>query len=211
MAEYLVEVTLPGTMEHFSKAASGRLTIGRSDDCDIALHYPTISRPHAEIESMTAGEFVVRDLNSRNGTIVNGSLIRGSEVVVNGRTTLQIGPYMLALLPGGDPDETLTATKHRADAPRLKLDRGLRALTFGDAVVIERLSPLEYRFLDYLDSNAPNVVENSNLGDRLWGAGQWDVYMLHNLVRRFRRKLEEKEIDPEAHLVTVPGVGYRLA
>ena len=34
--------------------------------------------------------------------------------------------------------------------------------------------------------------------------------MLHNLIRRIRRKLEEKDLEGADCLITVPGVGYRL-
>jgi DNA-binding response OmpR family regulator len=56
----------------------------------------------------------------------------------------------------------------------------------------------------------PNLVTNTALGDRLWGKGQWDTYMLHNLVRRVRRKLEEANLNGDELILTVPGVGYRL-
>lgn len=209
-AEYVVVVTLPGTMEHFTKRASGRLTVGRTDDCDICLAYPTVSRPHAEIDCAEDGRFVVRDLNSRNGTTVNGQTIRNAELAVAGKATVQIGPYVLTLAASEDLEDTVTVNPTET-VSRLKLDRGMRALVYGENVVVERMSALEYRLIECLDSQAPNVVENAAIGDRLWGAGQWDVYMLHNLVRRLRRKLEEANLDADAHLVTVPGVGYRLA
>lgn len=49
------------------------LRIGRGSDCDIRLDDPGVSRHHAEI---LLGEHVLlRDLNSTNGTYVNGTLI----------------------------------------------------------------------------------------------------------------------------------------
>jgi DNA-binding winged helix-turn-helix (wHTH) protein len=52
------------------------------------------------------------------------------------------------------------------------------------------------------------VVPNQELADSIWGEGQWDVYMLHNLVRRVRRKIAE--VTEDEVIVTVPGAGYRL-
>lgn len=46
-------------------------TIGRTPDCDIVLPDRSVSRAHACIV-MTPGGAVIRDLNSRNGTWVNG-------------------------------------------------------------------------------------------------------------------------------------------
>ncbi|HEV3091921.1 MAG TPA: FhaA domain-containing protein [Candidatus Cybelea sp.] len=49
----------------------GTTRVGRSDDCEIVLVDPSTSRVHAILE-VTAGEPVVRDLGSTNGTFVNG-------------------------------------------------------------------------------------------------------------------------------------------
>jgi hypothetical protein len=51
------------------------VTIGRLDTCDIVLDDPTVSRTHAEVRRDGDGDgdgFEVVDLQSRNGTRVNG-------------------------------------------------------------------------------------------------------------------------------------------
>jgi predicted component of type VI protein secretion system len=48
-----------------------QVVIGRGDDCDLALVDPGVSARHASIEKTSAGYFI-RDLDSANGTIVNG-------------------------------------------------------------------------------------------------------------------------------------------
>ncbi|HZN14057.1 MAG TPA: DUF3662 and FHA domain-containing protein [Acidimicrobiales bacterium] len=69
------------------------VTIGRLDDCEIQLSDKNVSRRHAEIRR-EAGGFVVVDLDSTNGTKVNGArvkrrdLVEGDEVTV-GATTLR--------------------------------------------------------------------------------------------------------------------------
>ena len=52
---------------------SGRpaLTFGRSPEADVCIPDTKVSRIHAEIKSWD-GEFVIKDLKSRNGTFVNG-------------------------------------------------------------------------------------------------------------------------------------------
>lgn len=49
-------------------------TIGRLPDSSLSLNDPNVSRHHAEI-AHTAEGFVIRDLGSTNGTIVNGAKI----------------------------------------------------------------------------------------------------------------------------------------
>ncbi|MBX7165552.1 MAG: SpoIIE family protein phosphatase [Pirellulales bacterium] len=52
-----------------------RSTLGRHPDCDIVLNVGAVSREHALIERLDDG-FYVRDLESRNGTFVNGEAIQ---------------------------------------------------------------------------------------------------------------------------------------
>ncbi|MGC1380973.1 MAG: FhaA domain-containing protein [Candidatus Baltobacteraceae bacterium] len=49
----------------------GKSRIGRSEECEILLLDPSVSRTHAVVE-VGSGEPVVRDLGSTNGTFVNG-------------------------------------------------------------------------------------------------------------------------------------------
>jgi phosphoserine phosphatase RsbU/P len=50
------------------------ITLGRHPECDIVIEVGAVSRQHAKINSTTTG-FMLQDLNSRNGTYLNGSLI----------------------------------------------------------------------------------------------------------------------------------------
>jgi adenylate cyclase len=51
-----------------------RLVVGRRERCDIVLDYPNVSSQHTELE-FTNGYWCVRDLNSSNGTKVNGERV----------------------------------------------------------------------------------------------------------------------------------------
>ncbi|MFM7551942.1 MAG: FhaA domain-containing protein [Actinomycetota bacterium] len=70
------------------------IVIGRSKDCDISLADGNVSRRHAEFGRDGEG-FAIRDLDSTNGTLVNGRRIRrepvgeGDEITV-GTSTLRI-------------------------------------------------------------------------------------------------------------------------
>jgi hypothetical protein len=54
---------------------TGTTRVGRGDDSEIVLLDPSVSRAHAIVE-FDAGEPVVRDLDSTNGTYVNGRRVR---------------------------------------------------------------------------------------------------------------------------------------
>lgn len=53
---------------------SGKLVIGRSPECDVAIRDILLSRRHCQIERTDAG-WVVLDLGSKNGTFLNGHKI----------------------------------------------------------------------------------------------------------------------------------------
>jgi pSer/pThr/pTyr-binding forkhead associated (FHA) protein len=50
-------------------------SLGRNSDCTVSLADPRASRRHAEIRP-TADGFVIADLGSMNGTLVNGTAIK---------------------------------------------------------------------------------------------------------------------------------------
>ncbi len=51
--------------------ATGELIVGRHHSCDVVLDEPSVSRRHARLV-FRDGSWVVQDLESTNGTIVNG-------------------------------------------------------------------------------------------------------------------------------------------
>ena len=54
--------------------AKRRQTLGRSRACDIRVIHSSVSRVHAEIR-WQHGTFLLRDLESRNGSFCNGKRI----------------------------------------------------------------------------------------------------------------------------------------
>jgi pSer/pThr/pTyr-binding forkhead associated (FHA) protein len=51
------------------------LTVGRRESSDIVLRFPNVSGNHCELE-LIEGYWHVRDLDSRNGTKVNGERVK---------------------------------------------------------------------------------------------------------------------------------------
>lgn len=210
--EFIISVTLPGTPEHFTRSCSGSIRIGRSPDVDLQLVHPLVSRRHAEIDMRDDGTFVITDLGSRNGTVVNDELVLAGRRELRGEASLQVGPYVLRLAPGAIvEEETFISDVSQNPATRVALDSGLRLLLVDGKPVVEGLTGLEFRLMEALMAAQPRLVPNQELGDSIWGDGLWDSYMLHNLVRRVRRKLEARELPADELIVSVPGGGYRVA
>lgn len=81
---YLVVVSGPRTGEMFGIESSG-LVIGRDrEQVDIWFGNPSVSRRHVEITRHEGGEVRLTDLNSSNGTYVNGQLLRDSTKLAEG-------------------------------------------------------------------------------------------------------------------------------
>jgi DNA-binding NtrC family response regulator len=64
-----------GNPRVFPLAADRRNTIGRAPDCEVRLYDEHCSREHAFIQC-TDGEWIIVDLGSRNGTLVNGERVQ---------------------------------------------------------------------------------------------------------------------------------------
>src|SRR6266566_2078580 len=84
------------------------LRIGRSPDNDLVLADLGVSRHHAELRNLGAGRYEITDLNSHNGTYVNGERIATAtvtehDIVGIGRATFRIvGDELREFIDEGD-------------------------------------------------------------------------------------------------------------
>ncbi len=72
-----------------------------------------------------------------------------------------------------------------------------------------RLTPTEHRLLVYLLEADGAAMDQADILRDVWGYRTLDTRTLPTTMRRLRRKVEP-DPDAPAHLLTVPGVGYRL-
>ena len=91
---YLVMTSVPRTGWAYP-ITEGRAVIGRDAKCQLRLVHPTVSRRHCDVWA-DGDRVYVRDLNSVNGTFVNGSQIRKQQLQPG--DVLQIGPLMLQVV-----------------------------------------------------------------------------------------------------------------
>lgn len=76
----LVITVAKGGQRLWTKAFDqGPVVIGRQPDCDLILEFPFVSRTHCQIEESREG-FLLVDLNSRNGSIIDGRPVRSVSV-----------------------------------------------------------------------------------------------------------------------------------
>lgn len=84
-----------------------------------------------------------------------------------------------------------------------------REVTLGGKEV--KLSPTEYRLLQYLASNAGKAMTPEEIQDKVWGPEYREYYEgLRTYIHRLRQKIEEDPEQPR-YILTRHGVGYMLA
>ena len=84
----------------FRILAGGIRTIGRATGADFIVDAPLVSRVHCRVTALPTGELEVRDLNSTNGTFVNGE--RVESVLLESGDRLQVGRVEMVALRDAD-------------------------------------------------------------------------------------------------------------
>lgn len=69
------------------------VSVGRHESSDLLLDDVSVSRNHAVFTRTVSGRVTIRDLNSLNGTYVNGN--RVEEVTLRAADEVQIGKFKL--------------------------------------------------------------------------------------------------------------------
>jgi DNA-binding response OmpR family regulator len=102
----------------------------------------------------------------------------------------------------------VTADRPRVvEAGELSIDLDAKLVTRDGAPV--RLTPIEYRLLETLATNAGRLCTHRFLLERVWGPGYGDE---SHYLRVYMANLRKKLDDPSAPqvLLTEPGMGYRF-
>ncbi len=94
-----ITVLHPSTGEKIIRDLSvGVLTIGRDPKNDLVIDHPSVSAEHALLEISTDGTVQLKDLNSTNGTWVNGKSINSQFIVPGDKIEFGVVPAVF-----GDP------------------------------------------------------------------------------------------------------------
>jgi hypothetical protein len=189
--------------------ANPEFLIGRGNDCDIVLPERQVSRYHVKIRREDGG-FWLDDLDSKNGTHLNGEQVKGSVPISDG-DEIQIALAVKLLFVGSDATLPLTFDLPRADEGGLILDEDLRTVIINGKELDPPLSLAQFRLLRMLSEANGAVCSRDDIVEVVWpGTGGVGVseQAIDALVRRLRDRLAE--IDDQNYIVTVRGHGFRL-
>jgi predicted component of type VI protein secretion system len=182
-------------------------SIGRWEDNDIVIDDRWISRYHARIRRQK-DQYVLEDLGSKNGTIVNGrrivepvTLSDGDEIQLTPLRQLTFVDYgATAPLPG----ESL--------GPVLDLNQATRQVMVRGTLLEPPLSAAQFALLSLLADQPGRVYSREEVIEVVWPEDEAEGISdeaIDALVRRIRLRM--REIDPEhEYLVTVRGYGFKL-
>lgn len=119
------------TQEEF--AVSGEMTVGRDKASDIHLNDISISRHHAKVTAI-AGALIVEDLNSTNGTSVNGEKISTPQQLdVGDELRFHKHAFRVATHGASDDEATLFAAAPAAVEPKVEVEAALAELALPHA------------------------------------------------------------------------------
>ncbi len=94
---WILRTVTDGEPEQTFRILSGGIrTIGRATGADFIVDAPLVSRVHCRLTALPGGDLEVRDLDSTNGTFVNGERIENALLESGDR--LQVGRVELVAL-----------------------------------------------------------------------------------------------------------------
>ena len=189
--------------------------IGReAGETDLLLPERQVSRKHAKIERTDTG-FLLTDLESKNGTFLNGKELREPKMLQDG-DEIQIALSVKIAFVGSDATAPLNARPisrgMKAAVRGIRLDKDGRRIFLAEMELDPPLSLQQYRLLEMLIDANGGVVPRQQLVEHVWeGESAYGVseQAIDALVRRLRDRLAER--DPEHdYIVTVRGHGLRF-
>jgi hypothetical protein len=183
----------------FFVSASG-ITLGRSQKCDVFIPDQRASRRHAEVR--WDGELcTLRDLNSANGTLLNGRRIAAPQSLRDGDEIAVAS----ATFTFRDPEATI----REDDFPLLVVDKASGEVWVNREPV--SLSPKERALFGLLYHNAGQPCGKREIAAAVWPEYEApaDDYQVESLVKRLREKLEPDPRNPVL-ITTERGRGYKL-
>ena len=191
------------------------MSLGRDDICDIVIPNRQISRQHIMFKRVEDDRYIIEDLQSKNGTWVNGTRLEGSRNLSDGDEVHIALKVRLRFIGSGvtaPVTQDLPNVIPSSHSGRLRIDTDARRVFINGVEVDPPLSLPQYRLLELLYLNAARVCTRDEVVETVWPEAMGEgvsEQAIDALVRRLRDRLTE--MDPEAqYVVTVRGHGFRL-
>ena len=175
----------PGSKEF--RIDEDKATVGRRKHNRISLHDQTVSGEHALITRTTTG-FLLEDLNSSNGTMVNGNAI--TEHVLNNNDVLEFGLFRLQVslsnsaMPGTTQMAVLEYLTGSMRGIKQRLEKPLTKIGGNGEVAVVARRKTGY-FLSHLEGGTKPQVNGLAVGPRAVALRHGDEIELSDCRMRF--------------------------
>lgn len=116
----MVLTTLFGGARETRELEPGTYMIGRAASCHVRFDAPEVSERHA-ILTVRDGKAVLEDLNSSNGTLVNGEAIDGA-VVLDSGMVVQVGSAMMRVSEEREEEVKVEGEQRNGETSTVHLD-----------------------------------------------------------------------------------------
>lgn len=184
------------------------VTIGRDGTSDLIIDHPLASRRHARLERDESG-FLVRDLNSTNGTYVNGEPITGTHVLHHQDQIIVADTIITfhdsdATARGPLPPEVLQSVQED-----LRVDSQAKEVYVQGEPLRPPLTVKEFQLLELLYARKGQVVSKDEIAHNVWDYEVFDYNAIDALIYRVRQRIEPRSTSPR-YLLTQRGFGYKL-
>ncbi len=187
---------------------TSEIHIGRSEECEVHLPDRQVSRNHARI-LWSGDSWMLEDLDSKNGTHLNGSEVKAETVPLNDGDEIQIAlRFKLAFVDAGATAPLSLETESQG----LRLDKDTRQVWINGVLADPPLSLHQYRLLEVLWDAGGGVVTRDQIIEAVWPEASSEgvsEQAIDALVRRLRERIEENDTDFR-YIITVRGHGFRL-
>lgn len=187
---------------------SEEFVIGRGSDCNIILPERQVSRHHVRITHEN-GRYILHDLNSKNGTHLNGVQVQEKARLQDG-DEIQIALAVKLVFVGTDATIPLSFEPPSGQG-NLAIDEAQRTVVINNQELRPPLSLAQFRLLELLYNSSGAVCSRDEIVNVVWpgtdGMGVSEQ-AIDALVRRLRDRLAE--LDDYEYIVTVRGHGFRL-
>ena len=186
------------------------LAVGRDPTNDLVIDHKLVSRKHARFERDEAG-FYIRDLDSTNGTYVNGERITGVQLLRNNDEVGIVDTVVIFR----DPEATIKGippiARPRVQEPEeeLRVDSRAKEVYLRGKLLDPPLTAKEFQLLELLYQRKGEVISKEGIAQGVWDYEVYDFNAIDALVYRLRHRIEVDPANPK-YLVTVRGFGYKL-
>ena len=186
--------------------------LGSSPNAEVFVDNPYVSRMHAQIVQ-EADRYLIRDLDSKNGTFVNGNRLKGEGHTLKRGDRIELAEGQINLRFQSRGTTVTMPSTASTENGELAVDPKSRDVWVLGSKLEPPLSRKEFDVLSLLSQKRGEACSKDDIAGVGWPerkAGDVGDQEIEQSVRRLRLRIEPDPSQPQ-YILTVRGYGYKLA